>query len=147
MRGKRTGKTCSTSLWRHNGRDGVSNHQPHHCLLNRVFRRRSKKISTLRVTGLCAGNSPLIGEFPAQMASNAENASIWSTSSSSSSFIIIIIITIFFIIIIIIIIIIITIIITIIIIVIITIIGGFGLISSWPLPSLTPSSPPPSAET
>ena len=20
--------------WRHNGRDGVSNHQPHHCLLN-----------------------------------------------------------------------------------------------------------------
>ena len=28
---------------RHNGRDGVSNHQPHHCLLNRLFRRRSKK--------------------------------------------------------------------------------------------------------
>ena len=22
--------------WRHNGRDGVSNHQPHHCLLNRL---------------------------------------------------------------------------------------------------------------
>ena len=30
-------------LWRHNGRDGVSNHQPHDCLLNRSFRRRSKK--------------------------------------------------------------------------------------------------------
>ena len=29
-----------------------------------------------RVTGLC-GNSPGNGEFPAQMASNAENASIW----------------------------------------------------------------------
>ena len=29
--------------WRHNGRDGVSNHQPHHCLLNRLFRCRSKK--------------------------------------------------------------------------------------------------------
>ena len=44
--------------WRHNDRAGVSNHQPHACLLNRVFRRRSKKISKLRVTGLCAGNSP-----------------------------------------------------------------------------------------
>ena len=29
--------------WRHNGRDSLSNHQPHHCLLNRLFRRRSKK--------------------------------------------------------------------------------------------------------
>ena len=26
--------------WRHNGRDGVSDHQPHYCLLNRLFRRR-----------------------------------------------------------------------------------------------------------
>ena len=43
--------------WRHNGHDGVSNHQPHHCLLNRLFGCRSKKISKLRVTGLCAGNS------------------------------------------------------------------------------------------
>ena len=34
--------------------------------------RRSKKTSKLRVTGLCAGNSPGTGEFPAQMASNAE---------------------------------------------------------------------------
>ena len=59
--------------WRRNGRDGVSNHQPHECLLNRLFRRRSKKTSKLRVTGLCAGNSPGTGEFPAQMASNAEN--------------------------------------------------------------------------
>ena len=33
--------------------------------------------SKLRVTGLCAGNSPGTGEFPAQMASNAENISIW----------------------------------------------------------------------
>ena len=29
--------------WRHNGRIGVSNHQPHDCLLNSLFRRRSKK--------------------------------------------------------------------------------------------------------
>ena len=63
--------------WRHNGRDSVSNHQPHHCLLNRLFRRKSKKTSMLRVTGLCSGNSPGTGEFPAQMASYAENVSIW----------------------------------------------------------------------
>ena len=62
--------------WRHNGHDGVSNHQPHHCLHKRLFRRRSKKPSKLRVTGLCAGNSSVAGEFPAQMASNAENVSI-----------------------------------------------------------------------
>ena len=55
--------------WRHNGRDCISNHQPHHCLLN--FRRRSKNPSKLHVTGICAGNSPVTGEFPAQMASNA----------------------------------------------------------------------------
>ena len=63
--------------WRHNGHDSVSNHQPHDCLLNRLFRRRSKKISKLRVTGLCAGNSPETGDIPAQMASDAENVSIW----------------------------------------------------------------------
>ena len=63
--------------WRINGRDSVSNHQPHDCLLNRLFRRKSEKTSKLRVTGLCAGNSPGTGEFPAQMASNAENVSIW----------------------------------------------------------------------
>ena len=44
--------------WRHNDHDGVSNHQPHGCLLNCLFRRRSKKTSKLRVTGLCVGNSP-----------------------------------------------------------------------------------------
>ena len=40
-------------------------------------RRRSKKTSKLRATGLCKGNSPVIGEFPAQKASNAETVSIW----------------------------------------------------------------------
>ena len=63
--------------WRHNDHTGVSNHQPHGCLLNRLFRRKSKKTSKLRVTGLCVGNSPGTGEFPAQMASYAENVSIW----------------------------------------------------------------------
>ena len=61
--------------WRHNGHNGVSNHQPHHCWLNRFCGRRSKKTSKLRVTGLCVG--PGTGEFPAQMASNAENILIW----------------------------------------------------------------------
>ena len=37
-------------------------------LLNRLFRRRSKKTSSA---------SPVTGEFPAQMASNAEKVSIW----------------------------------------------------------------------
>ena len=40
-------------------------------------RRRSKKTSKLRVTGLCVGNSPVTAEFPAQTTSNAENVSIW----------------------------------------------------------------------
>ena len=66
-----------TSLQRrHNERDVVSNHQPHDCLLNCLFRRTSKKTSKLRVTGLCVGNSPGTGEFPAQMASYAEKISI-----------------------------------------------------------------------
>ena len=43
--------------WRHKGRDCVSNHQPHHCLFNRLFRRRSKKTSKLRVA------DPLCREF------------------------------------------------------------------------------------
>ena len=47
----------------YNGHNGVSNHQPHHCLLNRLFRCRSKKISQLRVTDLCAGNSPVTCEL------------------------------------------------------------------------------------
>ena len=34
-----------------------------------------RKKSTLRVTGLCEGNSPVTGEFPAQRASTAENVS------------------------------------------------------------------------
>ena len=69
--------SAASLRWRHNGCDSVSNHQPHHCLLNRLFRRRSKKTPKPRVTGLCAGNSPVTGEFSAQMTSNAENVSIW----------------------------------------------------------------------
>ena len=46
------------------------------CLHSHLFRRRSKKTTRLSVTGLCAANSPVTGEFPIQMASNAENVSI-----------------------------------------------------------------------
>ena len=46
----------SALQWRHNGRNGGSNHQPHDCLLNRLFRHRSKKIPKLSVTGLCEGS-------------------------------------------------------------------------------------------
>ena len=66
--------------WRHNEHDGVSSHHHQDCLLNRLFRRRSKKTSKLRVTGLCAGKSPETGEFPAQRASNAETSSCVSRS-------------------------------------------------------------------
>ena len=49
--------------WRHNERYGVSIHQPQDYLFNRLFRRRSKKTTKLRVTGLCEWNSPVTGEF------------------------------------------------------------------------------------
>ena len=65
---KQYGNTYNFSVitlqWRHNGHDSVSNHQPHDCLLNHLFRRRSKKTSKLRVTGLYAANSLGTGEFP-----------------------------------------------------------------------------------
>ena len=67
----------STLQWPHNERDGVSNHPCPDCLLKRLFGCRSKKISTLSVTGLCVWNSPVIGEFPAQRDSNAEIVSFW----------------------------------------------------------------------
>ena len=66
-----------TLQWCHNEHDGISNRQPHDCLLKRLVRSWSQKTSKLRVTGLCAGNSPVTSEFPVQRASNAENVSIW----------------------------------------------------------------------
>ena len=58
---------CLALLWCHNGCDAISNHQPHDCLYNHLFRCRSKKTSKFRVTGLCAGNSPV----------TRKNVSIW----------------------------------------------------------------------
>ena len=75
--GSLSGESTGPLRWRHNERDCVSNHQPHCCLLKRLFGRRSKKTSKLRVTGLCEANSSETGEFPAQRASNAKNVPIW----------------------------------------------------------------------
>ena len=66
------GRSCALQ-WCHDERDGVSNHQPHDCLLNRLFRRRSKEASKLRVTGLFRGihrwpvNSPHKGPVARKM--------------------------------------------------------------------------------
>ena len=66
-----------TLQWHHNEHNGISNHRRLHCLLNCLFRHRSKKTSKLRLTCLCVGNSTVTGDFPAQRASNAETAYIW----------------------------------------------------------------------
>ena len=39
--------------WRHKEHDGVSSYQRLDCLINHLFRRKSKETSKLRVTGLC----------------------------------------------------------------------------------------------
>ena len=56
---------AATLRWRHNERDSVSNHQPCNCLLKAPRH------------WPFWGNSPVTGEFPAQMASYVENISIW----------------------------------------------------------------------
>ena len=62
--------------WSHNGRNGVSNHQPHQCLFNRLFVKEN--IKAPRHWPLCGECYwPFVRGIPAQMASNAENVSIW----------------------------------------------------------------------
>ena len=74
---ERSSPTVSMALrWIYHGRDGVSNHHPHECLLNRLFRRRKENIQAPRHWPLYEEFTGT-GEFPAQLASNAENASIW----------------------------------------------------------------------
>ena len=67
----------TVASWWADEHDRASNHRCLDCVFNHLFRRKSKKASKLRVTGLCEVNSPVTGEFPAQRASNAENVSIW----------------------------------------------------------------------
>ena len=66
-----------TLQWRHYERDGIWNNRRIDFLPNRLFKRKSKKTSKLRVTGLCERNPPGSGGFPSHRASNAENVSIW----------------------------------------------------------------------
>ena len=66
---------CLSPLqWCQNRCDGVSNHQAYRCLLNRLFRPRSKKKkSAPRHWPLCGEiTSDWAGEIPAQMANNAK---------------------------------------------------------------------------
>ena len=83
-------KVClfiNTLRWHHDEGDGVSNHQHHDCLLNRLFRRRSKKTSKLRVTGLCGGIHRWLHKGPVTrkcfhlMTSSWENMIYENTSS------------------------------------------------------------------
>ena len=57
-----------TLQWRHNGSDSLSNHQPHDCFINHLFRHRWKKTPKLCIMEA--------GEFPTQITSHAENVSI-----------------------------------------------------------------------
>ena len=67
----------NTTGGRHTHQAHVVNQSSICARLKRHDGRTPKKISKLRVTGLCAGNSPVTGWIPAQRARNAENASIW----------------------------------------------------------------------
>ena len=63
--------------WRHNGHDGVSNTSPTIVYSAVYTGANERKTPKLRVTGICAGKSPVTTEFLAQKASNAGNVSIW----------------------------------------------------------------------
>ena len=64
--------------WRHNERDGVSNHRRVDCLFIRLFRYRLKKASKLCINGLYERNPPVTGGFPSEGPANTKNVSIWS---------------------------------------------------------------------
>ena len=69
----------SASLqWRHNGRDSVSNHQPHIVFSTVYSDAVQRKLQAPRHWPFCGefNGDRWIDEFPAQMASNAENISI-----------------------------------------------------------------------
>ena len=47
--------------WRHNERNGVSNHRRIDCSLKRLYRRRSKKTSKYHAYGFCERNPSVTG--------------------------------------------------------------------------------------
>ena len=66
----------TTLQCRHNERDGVLYHQPHHCLFKRLFKAHIKENIKIPRHRLCERNSPVTGEFPAQTNSNAGYVSV-----------------------------------------------------------------------
>ena len=60
-----------TLRWRHNERDGVSNHQPHDCLLNGLFVQIKENIKQ------APRHWPLCGEFTGNSPHKRGNVSIW----------------------------------------------------------------------
>ena len=66
-----------TLQWRHDERDGVSNHRRLDCLLDHLFRHRLKKTSKLHIRWLAFVRG-------IHRASNAENVSIWLRHHVSS---------------------------------------------------------------
>ena len=63
--------------WRHDGCDGVSNLRRRDRLLYCLYRRRSKKTSKLRATGLCEGNPLVTWWFLLTKGQWRGNVSIW----------------------------------------------------------------------
>ena len=64
--------------WRHNERDASQiTSLTIVCSQPFIQAQIKENIKYPRYWPLCAGNSPVTGEFPAQRASNAENVSIW----------------------------------------------------------------------
>ena len=65
--------------WRHNERDGVSNHQPHHCFLNRLFQAQMKENIKSPRWRLKSPASPLFPQpfIQAQMKENIKSPRHW----------------------------------------------------------------------
>ena len=74
-----------TLQWRHNGHDGVSNHQLHDCLLNRLFRRRSKKTSNQSIWW--RHHEFLDWHIPVKPADNMEGQLLWSSCCCYCNFV------------------------------------------------------------
>ena len=68
----RCGKHESITITSHERR-GVSNHQPHYCLLSNEFSLTTKAKSKPTLLIFCEGNPPVTGGFPSQKASDTEN--------------------------------------------------------------------------
>ena len=71
--------THGTLQWRHNERDGISHQWRLDCLLNRLFRHRSKKASKLCITGLCEGFVPSLNKLLDKQSSCQWFETSWST--------------------------------------------------------------------